>query len=293
MNPLVDLLTMNFPYATEVVCTFMAIQGSMAVRNGPNRTNSMNWFHAFLKSTLTAYAGATFTNIFMGRPTAMFANDVFFGSCLIGFAIVNWLPFGIGYYICGTFLGELITTVFATVFRIGGVAGFSDAAFAAFKDAPSPYYPIPVFGPILFPTALANMGGFLKGGIDGYMEKGMPWLFQQGLSCSAFYHFYTHDAEGYVGVTLREVVRPFAIQIMMLLGADEKEREDDRLFAKFVVGVFMASMAVLRMPQLLGPKFSPFLTVVDMLGGLMSGKKKKVSNKPPTSSSKKSKKKKQ
>lgn len=57
MNPLVHLVTMDFPYALETVCVAMAIQGSMAVRNGPNRKRTMNWFHSFVRSTLTAYAG--------------------------------------------------------------------------------------------------------------------------------------------------------------------------------------------------------------------------------------------
>ena len=51
MNHLVNLVTSNFPYATEILCLFMAIQGSMAVRNGPNSKKTMNWFHAFFKST--------------------------------------------------------------------------------------------------------------------------------------------------------------------------------------------------------------------------------------------------
>lgn len=288
MNPLVNLITMNFPYATETVCIFMAIQGSMAIRNGPNRTGSMRWFHAFFRSTLTAYAGATFTNIFFGRPTAMFANDVFFGSCLIGYGVVNWLPMDVGYHFFNTFPGAFLHTLFSQIFRVGGVQGFSDVAYESFKGAPSAYYPTPVFGPILFPTMLGNVGGFFWNGFDGYLEKGMPWLFQQGLSCSTFYHFYSHDVEGYVGVTLRSVVRPVAVQIMTLMGADEKEVEDDALFAKFAIGVFMVLMAILRMPQFFGPRFSPFVVVSDTVKGLLfGGKKKKVSTKPGKKSKKK------
>ncbi|KAL7524303.1 hypothetical protein ACHAXR_000516 [Thalassiosira sp. AJA248-18] len=268
----------------------MSIQGSMAVRNGPNRSNTMNWFHAFLRSTLTAYAGATFTNIFMGRPTAMFANDVFFGSCLIGYGVVNWLPMDVGYHFFNTFVGSLLHTVFSQIFRVGGVSGFSDAAYNAFKDAPSVHYPTPVFGPILFPSALGNMGGFLWNGFDGYLAKGMPWLFQQGMACSTFYHFYAHDAEGYIGVTLRSVLKPVAIQLMVLMGADDKESENDTLFAKFAVGVFMVAMAIIRMPQFLGPRFSPFTSVVNMVTDLLSGKKKKVNAKPPSGSKKNKKK---
>lgn len=154
MNLLVHLVTGDFPLSNEILCLAMAISGSMTVRNGANRNGDLHWFHAFLRSTLAGYAGATFTNIFMGKPTAMFSNDVFFGSCLVGFAIVNWLPLGLGRRFCGSFLGVLLTAVGSQVFRVGGVAGFSDAAQNAFKGAPSKYYPTPVFGPILFPTLL-------------------------------------------------------------------------------------------------------------------------------------------
>lgn len=280
MNPIVDLVTMNFPYAAEVVCVAMAVEGSMAIRKGPNKNGQMHWFHAFLKSTLTAYAGASFTNIFMGRPTKMLGDDVFFGSCLIGFALVNYLPLGIGYEFFRTAIGSMLITAFAMIFRVGGVSGFSDAAYAAFKDAPSAWYPTPVFGPILFPTILANIGGFFWNGFDGYLEKGMPYLFQNGLFCSSFYHFYSHDAEGQIGVTLRSAIKPFAVQIMTLLGADEKESQDDALFAKTMVGFFMVTMSILRMPQFLGPKFSPFNAVGNAVGGLFGGKKKKVDSKP-------------
>jgi hypothetical protein len=266
----------------------MAIQGSMTVRNGPNKSKSMNWFHAFFKSTLTAYAGATFTNMFMGRPTAMLANDVFFGACLLGFAAVNCLPLDVGHGLFNTFPGELFHTLFSQVFRAGGVTGFSDAAFGAFKDAPSPYYPTPVFGPILFPSALGNMGGFFFHGFDAYLEKGMPWLFQQGLSCSTFYHFYAHDVEGAVGVALRGAVKPLAVPFMVAMGATEEESRDDVLFAKVAVGLFMCVVAVLRMDAFLGPKFSPYLTIYNWMAYPF---KKKKSKKVQTVPGKKGKKK--
>ena len=47
-----------------------------------------------------------------------------------------------------TFPGALLHTVFSQIFRVGGVQGFSDAAYGAFKDAPSAYYPTPLFGPM-------------------------------------------------------------------------------------------------------------------------------------------------
>ena len=219
VNPLVRLVTMDFPYALEVVCVAMSVQGSMSVRNGPNRDGKMNWFHALVRSTLTAYAGATFTNVFMGRPTSMFSNDVFFGSCLIGYALVNCLPYDLGYRLFDTFVGSLLVAVFSQVFRVSGIYGFSDVAHATFATSPSAYYPTPLFGPILFPSILGNMGGFLWNGFDGYLEDGMPWLFQQGISCSTFYHLYAHDASGWIGIGLRCLLRPTAIRIMIAMGA--------------------------------------------------------------------------
>lgn len=290
MNHLVALVTADFPYATEILCLSMAIQGSMAVRKGANSKKSMNWFHAFLKSTLTAYSGAAFTNMFMGRPTAMFSNDIFFGACILGFVIVNYLPMDIGYHFFNTFIGEAFYTVFSQVFRMGGVTGFSDAAYAAFKDTPSVWYPTPIFGPILFPVALGNMGGFFMNGFDAYLEKGMPWLFQQAFASATFYHFYAHDVEGCIGQTVRGVIKPLGISLMTLMGTDEKEREDDVLFAKVIVGIFMLAMAVVRMPQFLGPSYSPFTA----MGAIMTRKKsKKVNVAPKPKPSKKNKAKKQ
>ena len=179
---------------------------------------------------------------------------------------MNYTPFNIGYMVFNSPPGEVVVTILSQVFRVGGIIGFSDAAYTAFKDNVGPYYPTPIFGPILFPSLLGNMGGFFFNGLDGYLEKGMPWLFQQGVSCSVFYHFYAHDLEGGVGVTLRRVVRPVAYEFMKVMGAEgEEERMDDVLFAKVVVGLFMVFMAILRMDWVLGGKFSPFELMGDVL----------------------------
>lgn len=68
---------------------------------------------------------------------------------------------------------------------------------------------------------------------------------------------------------------------MKLMGAtDDEEINNDTQFAKVAVGVFMVLMAVLRMPMVLGVKFSPFEAVGDLL--LMPWKKgkRKVDAKP-------------
>ena len=200
----------------------------------------------------------------------MFSNDVFFGSCLVGYVIVNHLPYDLGYRIFSTFAGSLPIAVFSQVFRVSGIYGFSDAAYEMFRASPSAYYPTPVFGPILFPSLLGNVGGFLWNGFDGYLGDGMPWLFQQGVSCSTFYHLYAHDETGWIGVNLRGAMRPAAVRIMKAAGAeDAATAEDDVLFARFAVGSFMVLMSILHMPQLLGPGFSPFEASYDAVVGMV------------------------
>ena len=108
-------------------------------------------------------------------------------------------------------------------------------------------------------------------------------LFQQGLTMSTFYHFYAHDVDGVIGVTLRSGMKPVAVKLMLLLGANEKESEDDALFAKFAIGVLMVIMAILRMPQVWGAKYSPFTSGLNVVKKALGGKKKKVDSKPPSS----------
>ena len=130
------------------------------------------------------------------------------------------------------------------------------------------------------------MGGFVWNGFDAYLGEGIPWLFQQGMFCSTFYHFYAHDKEGFIGVTLRNYLKPIAVTVMAVLDADETEILDDALFAKFAVGVFMVVVGILRMPQFLGPRFSPF-TAIGSMAGKLTGSKKKKDLKPSKKSKKK------
>lgn len=110
----------------------------------------------------------------------MLYNDLNMASCILAFLIVNYSPFDIGYMICNTIPFTMVTVSFAQLFRSLGIVKFADVCFDAFKDAPSAYYPIPVFGPIMYATLLGNMGGFLTKGVDGHLANGMPWPFQNG-----------------------------------------------------------------------------------------------------------------
>jgi len=109
----------------------------------------------------------------------------------------------------------------------------------------------------------------------------------QGLSCSTFYHFYAHDTQGVIGITLRQYVQPFATRFMGAMGASEEEKDDPVLFAKVAVGLFMATVAILRMPMALGGKFNPFDGVYRVIVWPFQKKSKKVDVKPPKRGKKK------
>ena len=266
---MVDYLTANFAYTMELQCLFMAIQGAMRVREGPNKTRSMAWFHAFCLSVVVGYGGGIFTPLWMGRPTGMLANDVNVATCIIAFVLVNCIPFDLGYKILSTFPAVVVTTLFAELFRVTGVVSFVNLAFNTFRDNPSRYYPIPVIGPIAYATILGNMGPFFVNGFHGYLEKGMPWNFQKGLFCSSFYHFYANDTKGIIGTSLRSGINTYAPALKMGLS--------DAVFPMVLISLFMHVTALLQLPYFLGPNFSPFCVIYDIVDLYSTPRKKSLS----------------
>jgi len=178
----VQFLTGAFPYAGELQSFWMAIQGAMAVRNGPNAKRQLHWFHAFCLSVAAGFAGGWLGFLWMAKPSSMLSNDLNMGSCILAFIIVNHTPYDIGYMICNTLPVTIVTTSFAQLFRSTAIPKFVMVCYETFKDNPSPYYPIPVFGPIMYATLLGNMGGFLTRGFEGHISNGMPWPMQNGKS---------------------------------------------------------------------------------------------------------------
>ena len=167
-------------YHVELRTFGMALQGAMAVRKGPNKDGKMHWFHAFALTTILAFGGGWFTGLWMGKPTSMIAaGDVNVTLGLIAYLIVHHSPFDIGYKICDSLPGTFLITSLAQMFRSMGTIGFISVAASELK--PSPYYPTPIIGPILYGALLGNMGGLFRNGFDKYLENGMPWPFQNGM----------------------------------------------------------------------------------------------------------------
>mmetsp|Transcript_25391 Transcript_25391/g.24331 ORF Transcript_25391/g.24331 Transcript_25391/m.24331 type:complete len:288 (-) Transcript_25391:121-984(-) len=245
---LITFLCADFRWAKEFQAFTMAIQGAMIVRTGPNKDGTMAWFHAFAQSVVSAYAGALAAPLLMGRPTSMLSNDVNLAMCIIAFILVNCIPFDLGFKILRTFPMRLLTTIGAQLFRAMGVIGFTSMGYETLKHAPSKYYPTPIVGPILWATLLGNMGGFFSNGFERYLKNGMPWPFQNGFFCASLFLFTVHD-QGPIGQMIRDAIDTIP---------GIKRGYDDKIFATIFVSGFMQIMAILRMPEFLGPTFSPF-----------------------------------
>ena len=176
----VDYLTGSFPFSAEYMNILMAIEGAMVIRRGLNRDGKLHWFHAFMLSLICAFGGGAFNKIWMGQPSAVISNDLIMGSCILSFLVVNNIPFDLGFNVLNFLPLKILITSGAQLFRSTALVNFAKVAFQAFKGSPSAYYPIPVFGPIIYGTLLGNMGALVLKGFEGHVENGVPWAVQNG-----------------------------------------------------------------------------------------------------------------
>jgi TRIC channel len=273
LEMIVKLLTADFPLASELQALGIAFQGAMAVRSGPNKDKKMHWFHAFALTTLLAFGGGWFGFLLMGKPTSMISGgDVNVTCCVIAFLAVNYSPLDIGYKLLSWLPFKILITVFAQLFRSTGTIKFINTAFN--EVSPSPHYPIPVVGPILYGTMLGNMGGLFVKGFDGYLKDGVPFPFQNGFVLGSFYHLFANDAKGFLGTTLRGAIKWVGNGIL-LLGLD------DRTFAHVIMAGFMQVAGILMLPDFLGPSFSPIADPPVWIGRTLTSKIKTPNNQAP------------
>ena len=80
-----------------------------------------------------------------------------------------------------------------------------------------------------------------------------------------FYHLYTHDKEGSIGISLRSAIQSTGIQGTL----------EDKLFATIVVTGFMQLSGLLMLPELYGPSFNLLLLPKRILTNLVSTNSKK------------------
>mmetsp|Transcript_11103 Transcript_11103/g.25732 ORF Transcript_11103/g.25732 Transcript_11103/m.25732 type:complete len:119 (+) Transcript_11103:712-1068(+) len=86
------------------------------------------------------------------------------------------------------------------------------------------------------------------------------FFFFSGLFCASFYHFYVNDLTGPIGNTLRAAFPPIP---------GFEWGWEDRIFATVFVSAFMQVTGLCHMPQVLGPKFSPFSAMIGYVDSAM------------------------
>jgi len=279
---IIAFLSGSSPYHAELRTFGQACIGAMAVRGGANKNKDMNWFHAYALTTIAAFGGGWFAFVWMGKPTSLITNgDVTLTLTAIAFVLMTYTPMDIGYMFGKLLPVKIVLNSWAQLFRGLGMIGFINACAA--EVAPSKYYPTPVLGPVLYGTLLGNMGAFFLKGFHNHLEKDIPWPFQNGLFFGLFYHLYTHDKEGSMGIALRSAIQSTGIQGTL----------DDKLFATIVVTGFMQLAGLLMLPEFYGPSFNLILLPKRLLSSVLpTSSKKKTVKKPPAVSNKKQNKKK-
>lgn len=183
----IHFLTGDFPYCKEIRSFLHGYLAFMAVRKANNKNGAdLNWFHRFFICVLSSFGGAILTPMWLGKPSSIIATDMTMLISLAVNVLVFYTPFDIGYNLGQFFPIKLILTIGSSLFKTMGMIGFCTVAFDVLKTNPAAteYYPIPIFGPIIWASLLGNMGAFFMKGFHGHLEKGMPYPFQAGMFCN-------------------------------------------------------------------------------------------------------------
>mmetsp|Transcript_13514 Transcript_13514/g.20913 ORF Transcript_13514/g.20913 Transcript_13514/m.20913 type:complete len:192 (-) Transcript_13514:30-605(-) len=179
----IDFLTGNFDYCKEIRSFLHGYLAFVGVRKAHEATGAdLGWFHTFFVCLISAYGGAILTPMWLGRPSSIIATDMTLLISIVAYGIVFLSPLDIGYKLGQFFPVKLILTIGSSLFKTLGMIGFCTIAFDVLKMNPAAteYYPIPIFGPIIWASILGNMGAFFMKGFHGHLKDGMPYPFQTG-----------------------------------------------------------------------------------------------------------------
>ena len=188
-------LKADFRYANELLALGVSIQGAMLVRTTVNKQRKMPLFRAFKYSLMSGFSGVSFGFLWFGTAGSVLSNDVQIVTAILAFLFVNYTPRDLGFKLCNTLPVTFITVLLSQLFRSISLCQYVMAAFRIYiKYPPSGYYPIPIFGPILYGALSGNMFGLFSKGVEGYLAKGdVPLSFQNGKTCGLLsIHFYSY-----------------------------------------------------------------------------------------------------
>eukprot|EP00978_Attheya_sp_CCMP212_P012956 scaffold32322_cov40-Attheya_sp.AAC.1 len=199
----------------------------------------------------------------MGKSVSMLQHDFHVACCIFFFVLFTYILPATNASASARWLRQsvwvtIVTVAFSQLFRAMAICQYTSQANSStlFHHATSnKFYPIPIFAPIAYGALLGNLGGFFSKSFHNLMDREgkIPWSFQNGLACSAFYHFLVHDQTGPIGRVLRHCIYHYLAPSW---------QGNDELFAMVTISLFMQIVGFLQMPQLLGPNFNPFLAIM-------------------------------
>lgn len=201
--PLYQKLTLlQFPHSSIFSLGANAINGATAVYAANVGKPRLYWLNSLVLVVIGSFGGGTLAPLLIGRPSMIVWNDQIIVLCMLAWYATHYLG-------CQKFLTwlpvKMIWTLFLGLFRTHSVINVLTASLSVL--GPTPYYPIPIIGPIVVGTALGCLGMFLpfdKGLAP--IKNGTPWNLQGALITATFYHLMVNDNVGFLGHSLRAAV---------------------------------------------------------------------------------------
>ncbi|GMH80636.1 hypothetical protein TrST_g641 [Triparma strigata] len=255
---IIDLLKSNYSWSQENLNFFMAVSAVMAVRAADDKLRQSQskgnpWMYNLTHATLIGFGGGAFAPLLLARPSGLLAGGDFVAlSSFVAYWLVFHSPFDVGYSVFSFLPLKIWTVLTSQLFKAGGICSYCNLGMGMFNA--TKYYPVPIMGPILTATLLGNVGPVFRLGWSKWFEKGMPANFENGLWLGGFYHLYVNDTTGFLGVTLRSLIKsvPMVSEFLDTFFSSDEE------FARVFVGFYMVAYGVLKLPEFLGPDFNPF-----------------------------------
>jgi hypothetical protein len=196
-----------------LICSVVAnsINGGLAAY-GVLAGERAYWLHSLVLAAISGYGGGFIAPILICKPSMPFSNDFILFSVILswyfifylhGNKLLNWAPI------------KMLWSIYLGLFRTYSVTNM--VTLANNTLSPSPYYPVPFFGPILCGTLLGSMGMFLPftKGLSP-ITKNTPWNIQAAFYTAFFYHTMVYDT-GFVGQCMHLIIGTYTKEKVLVI----------------------------------------------------------------------------
>lgn len=184
------------------------MNASIAVYEKNSVSNpSMYWLHSLLLVISAGFGGGFIAPILMGRPSLPLSNDIILPITAVAWYTTHYIP-GATRLLTSKYV-KTIWVIFLALFRTHAVCNIVTVATSTLSA--TPYYPIPLFGPIVVGLLLGCGGQFLPfdKGLT-VVQNGTPWVVQGACITATFYHLMITDKTGFLGVSLRNIIGTYS-----------------------------------------------------------------------------------